>query len=789
MAVVIASAAFGFFSRNTEQTALQKTRRALHQQGFKIDLAEFDLSTSAEFRARTAALTNADLTGTAFRDADATRRTLLMQERLDLMPAVGSNAALVVWKQQKLPARSGPYYWLPGNQFEEDRWPALREVFDEDHATLDAACEAALAGPIRFNLNASRGSAMLLPHLGALRNLSQILGARAALELHDGNKAAAWTNLLAATRLVTAWDPEPAEVSHGVRVICATLAYNATWQALQADDWPDDRLARLQHEWESVDFFKGLGETEAFSRAAAANLCQRDRREPLGPSFILRDLFHSPRNVWYGLVRHWTQIRYRHHGSYADERGLLLYYKDREVQVRRAVQAPDWSEMRLLPGVTDLVSFQSKYPSRVQSMLNLRQMSLAVANRGQVLLARAAEAEARRRILVAAIALERYRGRHGSYPQTLQALAPEFLKHPPLDFMDGQPLRYQVTADGHFVLYSVGLDCVDNGGEMRRPRRRGPMYQGLPEFGTPVGTDLVWPRPATAAEVQAQQQEEETQAEQQRAAFQQQVAAEQKHMEAERRATIEKLLAEAPTTEAVAQSSGQSVAEPAYLGRPLTALLRNAQTTGTNTLSLAELLTPRQITNAQYDGTALFEVPVSYQAATNIGVLHLVVDGRLDAASRGEEGERQTCEPAANGNSLLGWTSTYDPPGRHAIQAEFIATKDEDKEDTALRVKGPAVPFVSSNLCQFDSAYDHFDASGVTMYARLPESNGVYNIELKAPTGTHLKTLKGTTSNGVIRAHWDLIDDHGNRCTNESIDSVFQVTLPGSGRSQTLKGP
>ena len=154
----------------------------------------------------------------------------------------------------------------------------------------------------------------------------------------------------------------------------------------------------------------------------------------------------------------------------------------------------------------------------------------------------------------------------------------------------------------------------------------------------------------------------------------------------------------------------------------------------------------------------MFELPVSYAAATNIGALHLVVYGHLDAASIREEDERQTCERATNGNCLLGWTSTYDPPGRHAIQAEFIATKDEEKVDTAIKVKGPVVPFVSTNLCQFDSAYDHFDAHGVTLYARLPESNG------------------------VIRVPWDLFDDHGNRCTNAVIDSVFHVTLPDSGR-------
>jgi hypothetical protein len=76
-----------------------------------------------------------------------------------------------------------------------------------------------------------------------------------------------------------------------------------------------------------------------------------------------------------------------------------------------------------------------------------------------------------------------------------------------------------------------------------------------------------------------------------------------------------------------------------------------------------------------------------------------------------------------------------------------------------------------------------------TLYAKLPESNGVYTIELKAPAGAHIKTFKGTTTNGVIRVHWDLIDDRGNRYTNEAFDSVFQITLPGSGRSQTLKRP
>jgi len=98
------------------------------------------------------------------------------------------------------------------------------------------------------------------------------------------------------------------------------------------------------------------------------------------------------------------------------------------------------------------------------------------------------------------------------------------------------------------------------------------------------------------------------------------------------------------------------------------------------------------------------------------------------------------------------------------------------------------VLFVSTNLYQFNSAYEHFYDDGATLYAKLVESNGVYSIELTSPAGAHLKTLTGRTSNGVIRAHWDLIDDHRQRYTNDSFDSVFTVTLPDSGRSQTMKG-
>ena len=325
--------------------------------------------------------------------------------------------------------------------------------------------------------------------------------------LHDGYLEESWTNLLACTRLSTAWEPEAVDISHFVRFACVTFAYEATWQALQTNGWSDEQLARLQHEWESVDFFKDLPETAAFQRASAVDLCRRERREPRAKGLTLADylkeLSRSPLSAWRLVPDSWARWRYPSFGTYMDEKNLFLFYRDRELELRRAIQSPTWLAMRLLPGVTNYVLFRSRSPSRLQAILDMRAIAAATQRRGAPLLGRAAEAETRRRLILTAIALERFHARHGTYPNSLSALGPESKGVPMVDFMDGNPLRYRLTDEGHFVLYSVGLDCIDDAGRMRQPRGAGFPFVVEDAWGNLPAPDLVWPRPATAAEVES----------------------------------------------------------------------------------------------------------------------------------------------------------------------------------------------------------------------------------------------------------------------------------------------
>lgn len=742
-------------NNSKEKKALEETRRALRQQGFKTDLGEFNFFTSEELRARETALISLGH-GFGF---------LTAANELISMSAAASDAAIVVWKQEQLETGEGKALWA-----------TLREAFNENRATLDDACEAVLSGPIRFNLDASRGGRILLPHLAMLKNLSQSLGGRAILELHDENKTAAWKNLLASTRLATAWEPDSIEMSHLVRAACATIAFNTTWQLLQEKSWTDNQLAGLQREWETVDFLSHLPETAAFSRASAVEMCRLERQQPLSPGAPLRTAFQFPQSAWQSLNNYWRERRYRNIGTYEDEKALLLHYRDRELELRRAVEAPNWSRMRQLPGITNAVPFQSKHSSRVQTIFNLRQISMNFVRQGGGLPDRAAEAEARRRVIVTAIALERYRGRHGSYPKTILELTPEFLKNPPIDFMDGNPLRYRLTSDENFVLYSVGLDCVDNSGKIKRQPSPSEIPRG---FGVPSESDLVWPRPASAAEVDNLNQQQTKALSERINRAEETWAIEQWRRTAKRQAEVKKFLAE---------NSDVHSPEPIYRGRRVSEIFRNPDISGTDNLTLRELLTLRQVITGDDPETVTFEVPIAYDVLTNLGSLFLLIDPSSDEDS--DEGcnvGQLEIQRHSNGNCLLVWQTIYESPGQHALQMA-LALNEPAKFDEAFY--GPLAPFVVSNLCQFSLSSAYFNPKiGATLYAKLPEANGSYTLDIIAPAGNRVKTMTGNTTNSVIKVHWDLIDEHGNKCTNDFFNTVVHITLPDSGRSQTLRGP
>ncbi len=112
-----------------------------------------------------------------------------------------------------------------------------------------------------------------------------------------------------------------------------------------------------------------------------------------------------------------------------------------------------------------------------------------------------ARVEVARNIVVTAIALKRYELQNHHLPNALDELVPNFLKTVPVDFMDGKSLRYRPNADGLFLLYSVGENGVDDGGNPSYEPEEGVTYSGY-SWQSPHALDWVWPQPAMEEEIQ-----------------------------------------------------------------------------------------------------------------------------------------------------------------------------------------------------------------------------------------------------------------------------------------------
>jgi hypothetical protein len=66
------------------------------------------------------------------------------------------------------------------------------------------------------------------------------------------------------------------------------------------------------------------------------------------------------------------------------------------------------------------------------------------------------------------IALKRYKNDIGEYPESLDELVSKnYLKEVPIDPFSGESLIYKKT-DGDFILYGVGENFEDEGGEVVR---------------------------------------------------------------------------------------------------------------------------------------------------------------------------------------------------------------------------------------------------------------------------------------------------------------------------------
>jgi hypothetical protein len=326
-------------------------------------------------------------------------------------------------------------------------------------ADLDLLREALKRPFARMDSDYKRPFEHPIPNFVRLRTVAQMLAQRAQCYLLLGQSEAAWHELALVRDMCRMLDGKPASncptlVEAMIDVAITGLYTQVIADGLRLQAWQEPELAAMQKQLMDINL---LPLVRASLNAERAALC---RTFEITPPAELRKLFFFGREPL-GLWQRLQKPTYLMVGLMP--RGWL--YQNMcagalgERMINEIFDAPN---NLLLPRKADEANMGMQ-PVFLHRTPYTFLAAIAMPN-----FVKALQTMARNQTLVneafIACGLERYRLAHGQYPETLDALVPQFAAKLPHDIVGGEPLKYRRTAEGRFVLYSVGWNGKDDGG-------------------------------------------------------------------------------------------------------------------------------------------------------------------------------------------------------------------------------------------------------------------------------------------------------------------------------------
>jgi len=348
-----------------------------------------------------------------------------------------------------------------------------------------------------------------------LKKSARYLATAAFAALHEGDLTAAVRNQRATLALVYAMQKGRYVIFELVGMAMLGNAQRINWEILQSPGITEAQLANLQSDWGRLNFIQGGCEALAMERMTGEITLDQWRqssakvRHYLEMEKMIREKMGRPDEPASFLEKEETfakTLLWQYWWSYPDELRSLQGYEvllgasrfletNECFQMAMQDQQARLQELQITNIPDDIFSLTYSFGvvNDFHSLMSYSILSLAGTTKRLMI------AETARQLTITAIALQRYKLAHGRYPNHLSGLVPEFLSAVPPDPVDGQPLRYRRQADGTFLLYSIGENGVDDGGDPS------PADHGTPKtfyWQDKQALDWVWPQATTADDVQ-----------------------------------------------------------------------------------------------------------------------------------------------------------------------------------------------------------------------------------------------------------------------------------------------
>lgn len=373
----------------------------------------------------------------------------------------GTKIDLKVWQQyyRALSAKTNEFPVSPQSQTPAADVLLALSKYD---STIKELRQASQLPHSRFPLDYTNKvpADILLPHLSALRHCCQVLQLRAIAELENGQSEKSLADINLMLRLSDSIRFEPILISHLFRLVVLEMALQPIWEGQAEHKWSDTQLVELEQELGKLDILADLQFSMRGERASeiAAVEYLRQHRNYLELVFDTGD--GNDFSIWSNSLNWGDRIGvigfYLMPSGWFDQNELAIA----QVYQRWYLPMTEAQQQLVSPGIARQADefFASWKPTPTTVIAKMMLPALNAAAR------RFAREQISVDLARTACALERYQLAHEEYPESLDALVPQFISKLPHDIIGGQPLHYRRTRDGQFVLYSVGWNEKDDGG-------------------------------------------------------------------------------------------------------------------------------------------------------------------------------------------------------------------------------------------------------------------------------------------------------------------------------------
>lgn len=359
--------------------------------------------------------------------------------------------------------------WRLQQKLSQDDWahyfgtPRLRDYLKLYQPELREISLAASRPYALFQADYTEGTEIETAHLGLLFNFGTLYQLRSIVSLSEGIPDKAADDVITLLQLAKHSENPPLLIASLVEVSLLNLAMQPLWEGMERHQWPESVLITLQSYLQEFDLIAdwprivrgeqllGINTTEQLAakryqgrsgdRSASASTSGAVIPADYQPASFTRSLVDLTPSGW--IYQNAIASR-----SYYE---TLLLLPVNLINHTVAPQTADEIERRA-------AQIHSRHPYRFLAPSFLPPFAGT--------LEKVAHAQATIHQATLACALERYWLRHRSYPVSLRSLVPRYCKRIPHDPITGGPMKYSLTEDGGYQIYSVGWNQIDDGGRV-----------------------------------------------------------------------------------------------------------------------------------------------------------------------------------------------------------------------------------------------------------------------------------------------------------------------------------